>query len=269
MLRYECFSSHVTAFSTERGEKFGGVPCSVPDDGNSYSGFNINPYCGDTTEHVSTCRHGLCQALGIADEQLLLPHQIHGVVVANIDTGDALVGADALMTSQHGVCIGVSTADCIPILLHDTRHDAICAVHSGWRGTVQHITAKALEAMARSFGTAREDVVAAIGPGIRLEDFEVGDEVYEAFRDAGFAMHEVACKMSAQKTNGGHSGETREARWHIDLVRAVRSDLAGVPFIHDSTISTYSHPHCFFSARRHGINSGRIFTGIMLSLYAH
>lgn len=243
LYRYNCFAPHITAFSTERGEE---VDASAP-----HSGFNINRWCGDSTAHTDICRATLCHALGIDSSCLVLPHQTHGTVVADVDRGDAIDGADALMTSRRGLCIGVSTADCIPILLHDTRHDAICAVHSGWRGTVQHITARALEAMAATYATRREDVVAAIGPGIRIEAFEVGDEVYEAFSQAGFSMGDIARRM--------------DRRWHIDLVQAVRADLSGVNAISDCGLCTHTMYHRFFSARRLGIDSGRIFTGIMRS----
>ena len=241
-MRYDCFAPHITAFSTERGE---GVIADAP-----YDGFNINPYCGDAEEHVRACREKLCNALNITDERLILPHQVHDIRVADIDRGDSLEGADALMTAQTGICIGVSTADCLPILLHDRRNDVICAVHSGWRGTVRRITAAALEATERVHGTRREDVTAAIGPGIRLEAFEVGDEVYEAFLEAGFDMETIARKINS--------------RWHIDLAAAVKSDLAGTT-VHDCGICTFTHHSRFFSARRLGINSGRIYSGIIIN----
>lgn len=247
-LTYDIFPSHVTAFSTERG-----AGCDVH---SPYSGFNINPYCGDDSAHVSACRRSLCDGFGIGDDRLLLPRQVHDVRVANIDSGDSLDGADALTTARRRVCIGVSTADCIPVLLHDTRHDAVAAVHSGWRGTVRHITALTLQAMQRDYGTCREDVVAVIGPGIRLDAFEVGDEVYETFRCSGFDMELIARLF--HRPDG-------TARWHIDLPRAVAADLDGVFRVYDCALCTHTLHHRFFSARRLGINSGRIYTAIMLS----
>lgn len=90
------------------------------------------------------------------------------------------------------VCIGVSTADCIPILLADTEHHAIAAVHAGWRGTVARIAEKAVAALTRYYETRPERVEAVIGPGISQAAFEVGDEVYEAFSRAGFNMKQIA-----------------------------------------------------------------------------
>ena len=108
--------------------------------------------------------------------------------------------------------------------------------------------------MSEAYGTDARDVVACIGPGISQEAFEVGDEVYAAFRAAGFPMQYIA---------------RRYAKWHIDLWEANRLQLltAGVrqENIELSAICTYANNTDFFSARRQGIHSGRILSGIMLT----
>ena len=254
-LHYYHLGDGVTAFSTKRQ---GGVS-----QGN-YASFNINYYCGDRQEDIETNRAALCQLLGIDQWHLVYPHQTHGDVVKNIDSQwmealspaekrYSLDGVDAVMTNLSGVCIGVSTADCIPILLYDATHHACCAVHAGWRGTVKRIVQKAVEAMASTYGTSPQQLKAVIGPGISLKSFEVGDEVYEQFAQAGFDMASIACKYE---------------KWHIDLWECNKRQLmeVGVPEtdIHVAGICTYIHHDDFFSARRLGINSGRIFSGIML-----
>ena len=110
----------------------------------SYASFNINRYCGDQEENILKNCKALCEMLGISDSRLVMPHQVHLTKVAKIDERhftlasmaqqEALEGVDALMTNLSGVCIGVSTADCIPVLLYDNEHHAVCAIHSGWRG---------------------------------------------------------------------------------------------------------------------------------------
>ena len=245
----------VTAFSSTR---HGGVGKG------NYASFNINCYCGDQWENIEANRASLCQMLGIDEWHLVYPHQTHGDVVKNIDSQwmealspaekrYSLDGVDAVMTNLSGVCIGVSTADCIPILLYDATHHACCAVHAGWRGTVKRIVQKAVEAMASTYGTSPQQLKAVIGPGISLKSFEVGDEVYEQFAQAGFDMASIACKYE---------------KWHIDLWECNKRQLmeVGVPEtdIHVAGICTYIHHDDFFSARRLGINSGRIFSGIML-----
>jgi len=160
---------------------------------------------------------------------------------------------DALMTNVKGVCIGVSTADCIPVLLYDPVQHAVCAIHAGWRGTVQRIVEKAVLRMGAVYGSHAEDIVAQIGPGIHLESFEVGDEVYEAFANEGFDMNTISKKYE---------------KWHIDLPECNRQQLlgAGVPArnITVSPVCTFMQSDSYFSARRLGIQSGRIFTAIII-----
>lgn len=261
LLHYD-LGDEVIAFSSRRN---GGVS-----EGN-YATFNVNGYCGDNTLHVSANRQLLCDYLHIEPSCLVLPHQTHGTRVKLIDEAimslsslqraATLEGVDALITAEHGVCIGVSTADCIPLLLYDPVHEAIAAVHAGWRGTVGRIVVETLSEMYRAFQTSASDVRVAIGPGISGESFEVGNEVYETFASAGFPMDRLAIKKTSIRN-------TAEQSWYIDLWEANRMQLEsrGVlpENIHLAGICTYQHPDEFFSARRLGINSGRIFNGIML-----
>lgn len=253
IVRYP-MASGVTAFSTTR---IGGVGTG------NYASFNINPYCGDSADAVAINRTALCALLGVDGDRLLLPHQTHGVEVRQIaDDFFALPpavqamlldGVDALMTNVPKVCIGVSTADCIPLLLLDTEHKACCAIHSGWRGTVVRIAQKTLATMRAAYGTKSDSLLAVIGPGISAQHFEVGDEVYEQFASAGFNMPAIS---------------HREDKWHIDLMECCRQQLveAGVKpeAIQATGECTYANADKYFSARRMGAESGRIYTGIML-----
>jgi len=252
-LDYYDMGSGVVAFSSTR---HGG--CSK----DNYAAFNINHYCGDQEEDIRSNRNALCTVLGISDDRLVMPHQIHLTKVAKIDEAflsltasgrqEVLEGVDALMTNLCDVCIGVSTADCIPVLLYDPDHHAVCAIHAGWRGTVKRIVVKAVEAMKAAYGTRPHQLMAQIGPGIHLDSFEVGDEVYEAFVLEGFDMSAISI---------------RKQKWHIDLPECNRLQLtaSGVEpqHIKVSSVCTYQQADDYFSARRLGINSGRIFTGIL------
>lgn len=254
----------VCAFSTERR---GGYSEGA------YASFNANAYCGDDERRVSLNRDLLCNRLGLEKSRLIIPHQIHGARVRRIDEAffmqtdevkaAALEGVDAVMTDMPRVCVSVSTADCTPILIYDRVHRVVAAVHAGWRSTVMRIPEVTLQAMAEVYGTRPQDVGAVIGPGISLEAFEVGDEVYEAFRTAGFPMEEIACRYPQWKTDCG------SWKWHIDLWQANRGMLerAGVPAeqIQVAGICTYRQVDRFFSARRLGIASGRILNGIFLT----
>lgn len=229
----------------------------------SYGEFNINHYCGDSEEAIKQNRALLCQMLGIEDDCLLMPHQVHQTEIVAVDNAflslssaerkARLEGVDALMTDMSGICIGVSTADCIPVLLYDKSYHAVCAIHAGWRGTVKRIVEKAVASMTAVYGSRPTDIMAQIGPGIHLESFEVGDEVYEAFANEGFTMETISKKME---------------KWHIDLPECNRLQLldSGVPQrqISVSEVCTFQQSNTYFSARRLGINSGRIFTGILM-----
>ena len=201
-----------------------------------------------------------------------MPHQVHRAEVACIDAPfleltpaerkEKLESIDAVMTNVPGVCIGVSTADCIPILLYDQQKRVVAAVHAGWRGTVQRIAKKAVEVMKATYGSSPSDLLAQIGPGISLKSFEVGQEVYDAFAAEGFSMEPISCLMPSSQGVG--NGE----KWHIDLPACNCQQLleAGLRSeqIHTLHVCTYEQHADYFSARRLGIHSGRIFTGILL-----
>lgn len=255
MLNYFDFPDNVVAFCTTR---HGG--CSV----GNYGSFNINPYCGDSAEAVAANKKELCGLLGVDEERLVLPHQTHQTQVRQIaedffSLSDAtrtmlLEGVDALMTNVKGICIGVSTADCIPIIIYDAEHEASCVVHAGWRGTVARIVEKALQAMALAYGTSADALKVCIGPGISLDKFEVGDEVYRQFAEEAFPMQSIARRI----------GE----KWHVDLWECNRLQLLGHGVLSEnifvSGICTYTQHSDYFSARRLGIESGRIFTGVLI-----
>lgn len=232
----------------------------------SYAAFNVTHYCGDAPQRVKGNRTWLCNQLGISDDRLILPHQTHtaNVLVITEDflrqkkdaQAAALENIDALITNVPSTCIGVSTADCVPLLLFDPEHRAVAAIHAGWRGTASRIAQRTVEKMKEAFHTRPADLKAVIGPSISPEAFEVGEEVATQFREAGFPEKII---LRPQQPS---------AKPHIDLwaANAWLLEEAGLKLenIRISGICTYRHADTFFSARRLGINSGRIFTAIML-----
>ena len=252
LLKYD-MGAGVIAFSTKRGKG-----------DEKYGAFNITHYCGDNPEHVATCRKELCNALEIEDASLILPRQTHDSETLLVDEGfmqcsdnercELLHGIDAIVTRLPMVCIGVSTADCVPVLLHDCTTGTAATIHAGWRGTVARIVEKCIEVMRRECGCEPQNIKAVIAPSIGCEAFEVGDEVYAAFEDAGFPMQDIAVKKE---------------KWHIDLWEANRRQLLHCGLckenIHVAGVCTHTRCDEFFSARRLGINSGRIFNGIMIT----
>lgn len=199
-----------------------------------------------------------------------MPRQVHGTEIVVVeentpfDESSALqnVEADAVITQVKGRWIGVRTADCVPVLLYDPETRTVAAVHAGWRGTVKHIVKKTLEQMQTTLGVQPEHLLAMIGPSISPESFEVGEEVAEAFVAAGRADCVLRQTYSAQ----GHL--VPWAKPHVDLWQSNAMDLleAGVELDHiDCTpVCTYQNESVLFSARRQGIETGRIVSAICL-----
>ncbi len=261
-LSYYDLSAEVVAFSTTRNGGFS--------TGN-YGEFDINEYCGDDVEAIGKNRTLLANELNIPTSNIIMPHQTHGVEARQIAPDFlslpenirkmVLEGVDAVMTDICGVCIGVSTADCIPILLFDPERKAVCAIHAGWRGTVARIVLKAITDMRLAYGINPANLKAIIGPGISLDAFEVGDEVYEEFANANFQMDGISKQIKV-------AGSDYEYKWHIDLKECNRQQLLQCGLSADniqvSDICTYNKVDDYFSARRLGTASGRIYTGIMI-----
>lgn len=215
-----------------------------------------------TTRTCGRDKDLLCPALGVPSERFARPHQVHGIVVRQIaeeffslpeDIRTMLLdGVDAVIYDVKDACIGISTADCIPVLCYDPEHHCAAAIHAGWRGTVARIVVSAVEQMRLAFGTEPERLRCAIGPGISMESFEVGDEVYDAFLKAGFPMEEMS---------------VRKDKWHIDIKECNRRQLMSLGVLPEnievSPIDTMTDDR-FFSARRDGAATGRMLSGIVL-----
>ena len=269
VLNYYDLSDDVKAFSTTR---HGGVS-----EGN-YASLNINEYCGDSKANTDANRLLLANELGIDANHIIMPHQTHGVEsriigeeFANLPDGVKkmlLEGVDAVMTNIPGMCIGVSTADCIPVLLYDEEHHAAAAIHAGWRGTQARIVHKAVQEMRMAYQTDPTKLKAVIGPGISLDNFEVGDEVYAAFEQAAFDMSAIAEERIKRNPNAEDPTKAFERKWHINLplanIQMLTHNGVDEANIINTGICTFDNADNYFSARRLGIESGRIYTGIII-----
>jgi polyphenol oxidase len=228
----------------------------------NYSSLNLGLHSGDRRENVVKNRELLCNALEIASDRFVFPKQTHTATVKIISESflvasqeekrTYLQDTDALITDLSGVCIAVKTADCVPVLLFDPKQKVIAAIHAGWRGTAQKIVVETINQMGQVFGSLPEDLIAAIGPSISPEVYEVGAEVYSQF-EAPFC-HPTIPYQSDKRL--------------LDLWNANQDQLlkAGIPLNHIEVaqICTLSDPERFFSARRDGAKTGRMGSGIML-----
>lgn len=269
VLNYYNLSDDVKAFSTTR---HGGVS-----EGN-YASLNINEYCGDSKANTDANRLLLANELGIDVNHIIMPHQTHGVESRIIGEEFAtlpdgvkkmlLEGVDAVMTNIPGMCIGVSTADCIPVLLYDEEHHAAAAIHAGWRGTQARIVHKAVQEMRMAYKTDPTKLKAVIGPGISLDNFEVGDEVYADFEQAAFDMSAIAEERIKRNPNAEDPAKAFERKWHINLplanIQMLTHNGVDEANIINTGICTFDNADNYFSARRLGIESGRIYTGIII-----
>lgn len=255
LLQFESFPSDSLSHFTTTTE--GGVS-----EGN-YSSFNLGLYSGDSEENVSENRDRLTNALGISPGNFFVPYQTHDDKVCIIDqdflsmTDEnkslSLNGIDALITDQKEIGIGITTADCVPLLIYDPIKKVLAAIHAGWKGTAARIGYKTAQKMIDHFGCNPSDLVVGIGASISPKHFEVGDEVGKAFTDAGFELSRISYR------------NTQTGKLHINLWEANRLPLIelGVLLqnIEVSEICTYSNPDLLFSARRQTIHSGRMITG--------
>ncbi len=242
----------------------------------------------DTSERVRDNREKFFQSIGASEMRVVALRQIHSDIVhvvrpSSENTAAGVVSesappGDALITRERGVLLVVQTADCVPILLADPKRHAIAAIHSGWRGTVRRISAKALGRMQMEFDTKPEDVVAALGPGICQSCYEVGTEVAAEFH-ARFSnardWFEGPFDQLADSDNDpnwlpwltmkppGHAPPS--PRVHLDLIAANRAILeeAGIPprNISSSGLCTACRSDLFFSFRKER-TTGRMMAAI-------
>jgi polyphenol oxidase len=231
----------------------------------NYASFNLSPFSGDNPANVNKNKEILCKQFGIDAEKLIIPYQTHGTKILEIDDSffqlsqyektQSLNGIDALFTHLKNVCIAVTTADCVPLLFFDPQKQVIAVAHAGWRGTCSKIAEKTVQRLIDKFDCNPADILAVVGPSISSKVYEVGKEVVDSFENAGFEISRIV-------TIRNHS-------FYLDLWKANQLSLQSVGVLLDhieiSGICTHTEHERFFSARRLGVKSGRITSGIMLT----
>jgi len=184
------------------------------------------------------------------------PKQTHSKNIGIVNsTKDIFPDTDSLITNKPGICIFIRTADCVPILLFDPIKNVLAAIHSGWKSTIQKISKHTIELMQKEYGTDPNNLIAGIGPSIGPKVYEVGAEVAELFQEQFGMDHIVIPKENSNKYLLN--------LWEVNKQILIES---GIPEsqIEIAKICTYSNPKLFFSARRDGVKTGRLATGIML-----
>ncbi|MET0722034.1 MAG: peptidoglycan editing factor PgeF [Tardiphaga sp.] len=206
-----------------------------------YAGLNGGIGSNDDPAHVAENRRRMAEAVGVAPAHFLTVHQIHSpdvaVAAAPWETA-ARPRADAMVTKVPGLALGVTAADCGPVLFADPNAHVIGAAHAGWKGALGGVLESTISEM-ETLGAARENIVAAIGPLIRQPSYEVGAEFVERFvrEDSEHSLFFVP------STRDGH------AMFDLGGFIRMRLERAGVGAIDDTGIDTYPDER-LFSYRR-------------------
>jgi YfiH family protein len=185
-------------------------------------------------------------------------NQVHGeniIKVEELNVRDVRTShADAMITNVRGIALGVETADCVPVLLYDPVMHAVAAVHAGWRSTVKKIVQKTVNRMSEEFGTESSRLIAAIGPAIGLECYEVDEPVMGPVRAAFSFWPDVSTPRGSD-------------RWGLDLVKANKLELMQIGLseknIHNVGMCTACRKDNFYSFRAEG-KTGRMLSVIMV-----
>lgn len=158
-----------------------------------YASMNLSFDRGDRKEAVAENFRRIGEALGVRCEDMVLSRQTHTTnvrIVTDADRGKGITrerdytDVDGLVTNVPGICLVTSYADCVPLFFVDSVKKVIGLSHSGWRGTVGKIGRKTVELMHERFGSDPADILAAVGPSVCMDCYEVSSDVIEKFKEA-------------------------------------------------------------------------------------
>lgn len=225
-----------------------------------YATMNFSFSRTDDPDHVRENYRRMAGALGVEMERMVLSHQTHTThvrVVTEADAGKGVVrerdyrDVDGLVTQVPGITLVTFYADCVPLYFVDPVHRAIGLSHSGWRGTVNRMGQATLDVMRREYGTDPADVVAAIGPSICQDCFEVGEEVAKAFAEAFDERYHR--ELFYRKDDGKYQLDL----WRANELVLTEAGVSGVR-IHTTDICTKCNPKLLFSHREAGERRGNL-----------
>lgn len=231
-----------------------------------YSSMNLSFSRGDNKEDVDENFRRIAQILDSTPEHIVCSKQTHTTNVRKVteeDLGKGVVretdydDVDGLITNVPGIILATFYADCVPLYFVDVKKGAIGLSHSGWRGTVNRMGQVTLQAMKRAYGTEPSDVMAAIGPSICQDCYEVGEEVADAFRKS--FPNEWEYLIRKGKEEGKYQLDLQETNRRILLAAGVLPENIAV-----TDICTCCNSELLFSHR--GSNGKRGNLGAFLEL---
>lgn len=207
-----------------------------------YATLNGGIGSNDVPHNVAENRTRMAAVLGVMPDHFLTAYQVHSPDVITVEqpwSADHRPRADAMVTKRPGIALGISTADCGPVLFADPQAGVIGAAHSGWRGALTGVLEATIAAMEK-LGANRGRTIVALGPMIRQPNYEVGPEFVARFREADKGN----TQFFAPSEREGH------AMFDLAGYVAHRLTCAGISTIEDLGLCTYAEPERFFSYRR-------------------
>ncbi|HEX2216358.1 MAG TPA: peptidoglycan editing factor PgeF [Xanthobacteraceae bacterium] len=207
-----------------------------------YDSLNAGLGSQDTQQNVRENRARMASALGVPADHLVTCYQVHSpdVVVAERPwTRETAPRADAIVTRVPKLAIGVTTADCGPVLFADSTAGVVGAAHAGWKGALTGVIEATLAAMEK-VGAARARIAVALGPMIRQQNYEVGPEFVDRFR----------AQAPDNEAFFQPSGRDGHALFDLPGYIARRLERAGIAQVEDLGLCTYAEAERFFSYRR-------------------
>lgn len=216
--------------------------------------MNISITRGDDPEAVAENKRRIAGALGVRVEDMTFTHQTHTTnvaVVKEADRGRRFMETDGMVTDVPGVCLVTFYADCVPLFFVDPVKKAIGLSHSGWRGTVGKMGKVTVEKMVENYGSNPSDIIAAIGPSICQECYEVSEDVIEEFRkNFPEPQHKDLFYL---KENGKYQLDLWRANELVFLEAGICAEHIVV-----TNVCTHCNPDILFSHRTTGEKRGNL-----------
>lgn len=219
-----------------------------------FSTMNISQTRGDDPLHVEKNKELIARAIGVKPEDFTYTRQTHTTNVAVVkkeDRGTFFEETDGMVTNVPGICLVTFFADCVPLYFVDPVKKAVGLSHSGWRGTVGKIGKVTVERMRREYGSNPEDILAAVGPSVCQDCYEVSSDVIDRFKDAFDAN--LWGKLFYEKENGKYQLNLWEANRQIFLEAGIKGEHMAV-----SNLCTHCNPELLFSHRTQGNSRGNL-----------
>lgn len=219
-----------------------------------WSTMNISTTRGDAPAHVKKNRELIAQAIGVRAEDFTFTNQTHTTRVAVVkasDKGKQFMETDGMITDVPGICLVTFYADCVPLYFVDPVKKVIGLSHSGWRGTAGKIGKITVEKMCEVYGCMPENILAAIGPSICQDCYEVSEDVIDQFKD--HFEESLWETLFYQKENGKYQLNLWEANRQIFLESGIQTEHIAV-----TNLCTHCNPDLLFSHRSSGGKRGNL-----------